>query len=34
MHKCVQNVSCNGGPTAALESAIDGGLNVGFEWAP
>ena len=25
------NVSSNGGPAAALESAIDGGFNVGFE---
>ena len=32
MHECVQNVSSNGGPAAALESAIDGELNVGFEW--
>ena len=28
------NVSSNGGPAAALESATDGGLNVGFEWDP
>ena len=35
MHECVQNVSSNGGPAAALESAIDGGLNVvGFKWMP
>ena len=32
MHECVQNVSSSGGPAAALESAIDGELNVGFEW--
>ena len=24
----------NGGPDAALEGVLDGGLNVGFEWAP
>ena len=30
----VQNVSSNGGPAAALESAIDGVLNVGFKWVP
>ena len=34
MHKCVQNGSSNGGPDAALEGALDGELNVGFEWAP
>ena len=34
MYECVKNVSSNGGPATALESAIDGGLNVGFEWAP
>ena len=34
MYKCVQNVSSNDGPDAALEGALDGGLNVGFEWAP
>ena len=34
MHEFEQNVSSNGGPVAALESAIDGELNVGFEWEP
>ena len=35
MYECVLNVSPNGGPAAALESAIDGGLNVvGFKWMP
>ena len=34
IHECVQNISCNGGPAAALKGAIDGGLNVGFEWVP
>ena len=34
MYECVQNVSSNGGCGAALESAIDGGLNVGFKWEP
>ena len=34
MCECVQNVSSNGGPAVALESAIDGGLNVGFKWVP
>ena len=29
-----QNVSSNGGPATALESAIDGVLNVGFKWVP
>ena len=33
MHKCVQNFLCNSGPDAALEGALDRGLNVGF-WAP
>ena len=27
MHKCVQNVSSNGGTDAALEVALDGGLK-------
>ena len=26
--------SSKDGPAAAIESAIDGGFNVGFEWAP
>ena len=34
MYEYVQNVSSNGGPAAALESATDGGLNVGFKWMP
>ena len=34
MHKRIQNCSSNGGPDAALEGALDGGLNAGFEWAP
>ena len=34
IHECVQNISCNGGPAAALKGEIDGGLNVGFEWVP
>ena len=34
MHECLQNVSSNGGPAAALESAIEGGVNVESEWAP
>ena len=34
MHKWVQNASSNGGPDASLEGALDGGLNVGLEWAP
>ena len=34
MHKFVQNGSFNGGTDAALAGALDGGLNVGFEWAP
>ena len=34
IHLTMQNVSSNGGPATALESAIDGGRNVGFEWAP
>ena len=33
-HKCLQNDSSNGGSDAVLEGALDGGLNVGFEWAP
>ena len=28
MHKCEQNGSSNGGPYAALEDALDGGLNI------
>ena len=32
MRECVQNVSSNAGPVAAIESAIDGELNVGFKW--
>ena len=31
MHKCVQNGSYNGGPDAALNGALDGGLDVEFE---
>ena len=31
MNKCVQNGSSNIGPDAALEGALDGGLNVTFE---
>ena len=31
MRKCVQNGSCNGGPDAALEGALDGELNVALE---
>ena len=34
MHKFVQNHSSNGGHDAGLERALDGGLNVGLEWAP
>ena len=34
MHKCVQNVSSNGGPDTVLEGALDGGFNVGFKVAP
>ena len=34
MYQCVQNSSSNGGHDAALEDPLDGGLNVGFEWAP
>ena len=34
MHRCVQNDSSNGGPDAALEGVLGGGLNVEFEWAP
>ena len=34
IHGCVQNFSSKDGPAAAIESAIDGGFNVGFEWAP
>ena len=34
MYECVQNVSSNGGPASALESVIDGGLNVGFKGVP
>ena len=34
MYECVKNVSSNGGPATALESAIDGVLNVGFKWVP
>ena len=34
MHKCVQNGLSDDGPDAALEGALDGGLNVRFEWAP
>ena len=30
----VQNDSSNGGPDAALEGALDGGLNVALEGAP
>ena len=29
-----KNGSSNGGPDAALEGALDGEFNVGFEWAP
>ena len=32
LHKCV-HYSSNGGLDAALEGALDGGLNIGFEWA-
>ena len=34
MHKREEYGSSNGGPDAALERVLDGGLNVGFEWAP
>ena len=34
MHKLVQNGSSNGGPDAAIEGALDGGLTIGFEWEP
>ena len=34
MLKCVQNVSSNGGPDAALEGPLDGRLNVALEGAP
>ena len=34
MHKFVQSGSSNGGADVALEGAIDGGLNVGYEWTP
>ena len=34
MQKCVKNGLSNGGPDAALEGALDGGPNVGLEWAP
>ena len=34
MRKWVQNASSNGGPYDSLEGALDGGLNVGLEWAP
>ena len=27
-------VQLRGGPDTVLEGAIDGGLNVGFEWSP
>ena len=29
--KCAQNGSFDHGPDAAIEGALDGGLNVGFE---
>ena len=32
MHKYVQNSSSNGGLDTALEAALDGKLNVRFEW--
>ena len=32
--KCVENGSSNSGPDAALEGALDAGLNVEFEWVP
>ena len=31
---CKNGSSNGGGPDAALEGALDGELNVGFEWAP
>ena len=34
MYRCVQNSSSNGGHDAVLEGLLDGGVNVGFEWAP
>ena len=34
IHEYVQKVSSNGGPAAALESTIDGGLNAEFKWVP
>ena len=34
IYKFVQNVSFNGGPDAALELALDGGLNVALEETP
>ena len=34
IHKFVQNSSFNGGPDAALEGALDDGLNVTLKGAP
>ena len=34
MHKFLQNASYNGGPAAALEGILYGGLDVRLEWAP
>ena len=34
MHKREEYGSSNGGTDAVLERVLDGGLNVGFEWAP
>ena len=34
MYKYIQTGSSDGGLVAALEGELDGGLNVGLEWAP
>ena len=34
MRKSAQNNSCNGGPDAALEDILHGGVNVVLEDAP